>query len=304
VVVSGSVNQRKTHGSRPKPASTVVLVKEGDRALQVCLLKRSSGSDFMPGHYVFPGGTVDEEDKDSLWEDHSDPDVAQWIRAQGRNMAKADILPHTIAAVRETFEEAGILLLQGDRQREEELQPLLDRRSRGELGAGWLKEWVVSKDYRVVLSSLYPWAHWVTPRLRSKRFDTRFFLAVVPRETSCIPDGRETVKGVWMEPREALSSNLTGHVPLSPPTLVTLHELLGHLDLGSLERGLDTQTWGAPRCPRLVSASEGVLLLLPWDRGYEDEASSEPASAGEVLPVGEPFSRMWLHGGIWRPVAI
>ena len=65
-------------------------------------------------------------------------------------MAKADILPHAIAAVRETFEEAGILLLQGDKQREEELKPLLDTRSRGELGAGWLKEWVVSRDYRVM----------------------------------------------------------------------------------------------------------------------------------------------------------
>lgn len=304
MVVPGSMSNMKTHVIQPKPASTVIIVREAGRGLKVCLLKRSRRNDFMPGRYVFPGGALGEEDRDALWGEYAGLDDAQWIHKLGRGMPKVDILPYGIAAIRETFEEAGILLVRRDGHWETDLQWLLEMRRKGELQPGWLKEWVAPRGWMLAISSLYPWAHWVTPEVRSKRFDTRFFLTLVPREVKCIPDGREITQGVWIEPREALLSNLKGHMLLSPPTLVTLHELLVHREMESLEGELESRRWGRPRCPRLVSASEGVLVLLPWDPMYDDEVDPGQVRPGEVLPVGEPFSRMWLHAGIWRPVAV
>ena len=303
MVVSGSMTGTNTHITPPRPASTVIIIRKTGRVPQVCLLKRSKRSPFMAGYHVFPGGTVDEGDKDALWEKHCDIEGPPWIQKPGRDMPEEDLLPYGIAAVRETFEEAGILLAHGDGHREKEIASLSDKRCKGALHSGWLKAWVVSRGWRPSLSNLYPWAHWVTPEVRSKRFDTRFFITFVAREVTCIPDGRETVEGVWVEPGEALSNNLNGRLPLSPPTLITLHELLAYRDAGSLHGALETRTWGTPRCPRLVPASDGALLVLPWDPGFHDEEISWKVGPGDLLPVGKAFSRLWLQAGIWRPVA-
>jgi 8-oxo-dGTP pyrophosphatase MutT (NUDIX family) len=256
----------------------------------------------MPGHYVFPGGIVDAEDRDAVWEKHVLLDHAPWIQPRS-SRSRNGILAYAIAAVRETFEEAGILLAREDGRGERDLSALFSKRHKGQLRSGWLREGVCSRGWKLALSSLHPWAHWITPTIRSKRFDTRFFLAIVPEEHPCIPDGRETVEGVWVDPKEALSSNLSGTMPLSPPTLVTLHELLERQGTGTLGKKLRSRCWGPSRCPRLVPAPEGLLLLLPWDPMYDDERSTAGASAGSVLDVGEPFSRMWLDAGVWRPVA-
>jgi 8-oxo-dGTP pyrophosphatase MutT (NUDIX family) len=291
------------HRDPPQPASTVILVREADGAFQTCLLKRNARSSFMPGHYVFPGGTVDVEDRDARWEEHSDLKNARWMQDLEEGLGKGDMLPYGIAAIRETFEEAGIFLAQKDSDFETNIQTLLDMRSEESLHPGWLMDWAVSTSWRPSMSFLYPWSHWVTPELRSRRFDTRFFLSEILPEAPCIPDGRETVHGVWVQPQDALSNNLTGDKPLSPPTLVTLHELLGHRNLEDLRAELEKRNWGRPRCPRLVPVSEGALLLLPWDPLYHDEVKPGQASPGEILRVGEAFSRMWLHAGTWRPVA-
>lgn len=234
-----------------------------------------------------------------MWETYSDLGDAEWIHSPV-GPAGAGMLPHVVAAIRETFEEAGILLAHTDPG--EDIEELVRTREKGELPSGWLQAWVVSRGWRLAASRLHPWAHWVTPPVRSKRFDTRFFVTVVPRGTSCIPDGRETVQGVWVEPEEALSGNQNGYMALSPPTLVTLHELLVHRNIESLQGALENRMWGTPRCPRLIPATDGFLLLLPWDPVYGHNLRPGRAP-GAVLAVGEPFSRMWLQSGIWRPVA-
>jgi 8-oxo-dGTP pyrophosphatase MutT (NUDIX family) len=303
VVVFGAVNRIYMHRAPPQPASTVILVREADGAFQTYLLKRSAHSGFMPGHYVFPGGTVEAEDRDTRWEEHSDLKNARWMQDLEEGLGKGDMLPYAIAAIRETFEEAGIFVARKDSQFKTHIRNLLGMRSEVSLQPGWLVEWAISTNWRPAMSFLYPWSHWITPEVRSRRFDTRFFLSEVPAESPCTPDGRETVHGVWVEPQVALSNNLTGDMPLSPPTLVTLHELLGYRNLEGLLAELEKRTWGRPRCPRLIPVSEGALLLLPWDPLYHDEVKPGQASPGEILGVGEEFSRMWLHEGMWRPVA-
>ena len=292
----------KNHISWPKPASTIILIREARRGFQVCLLRRRTGSGFMAGYYVFPGGVVDAEDRDPLWKKQCDLEELKWIRKPGSGMPDPDILPYGIAAIRETFEEAGILLAHLDGHGETDMASLVGMRRQDGLPPGWLKEGVVSRGWKPVLSRLYPWAHWITPVVRPKRFDTRFFATLVSRDTACLPDGRETVEGVWLEPEEALTGNLKGDTPLSPPTLVTLHELLTYPDADSLKVSLGNRMWDAPRCPRLVPASEGALLLLPGDPGYDEADGSGQVRPGEILPVGKPFSRMWCRAGIWRPV--
>ena len=95
----------------PRPAATVVLVRDGNMDLEVCLLKRSAKSGFMPGHYVFPGGTVDPQDRDArFWRDHVDMDPAGITERLDGDLPLEEILSYAVAVVRETFEEAGIFL--------------------------------------------------------------------------------------------------------------------------------------------------------------------------------------------------
>jgi hypothetical protein len=139
-----------------------------------------------------------------------------------------------------------------------------------------------------------------------RRFDTRFFVAAAPAGQQCRPDGHETTEGCWISPRRALEENLAGRIPLSPPTLVTLQELLAYPDLETLERALETRDWGAAVFPRLVPLGKenGAVLLEPWDPLYDQEQPGiDPAALpAALLPAGEKFSRLWNGDGIWRPV--
>lgn len=99
--------------------------------------------------------------------------------------------------------------------------------------------------------------------------------------------------------------NLEGRVPLSPPTLVTLHELSGYRRLADLEGALETRPWGLPIFPRLVPFENGAVILEPWDPDYRrDDITFAPQTLEKaVLPLEAPFTRLWLHNGIWRAVA-
>ena len=288
-----------------RPASTVILVREEEGELQVYLLRRSPKSRFFPGSYVFPGGAVDSEDRiRNLWENHIDIGRDEISRQLGGSMTVEEILAHGISALRETFEEAGVFLGRHDKQRRETLKELHDRRLSGGLPKGWFWEWVVSHGWILSFSNLARWAQWLTPELMPRHFDTRFFVAFMTSDQVCTPDTRETTDGIWLSPRKALARNLEGDVPLSPPTLVTLHELLEYLTLADLKKELEARTWGEPRFPRMIRLPMGTLILQPWDpKRYEEVNIDTEELEKAVLPVGEPFSRLWFHEGIWRPVA-
>jgi 8-oxo-dGTP pyrophosphatase MutT (NUDIX family) len=214
-----------------------------------------------------------------------------------------EALAYGFSAIRETFEEAGLFLGRMDQQSSEDLKKLCDRRLSEGLPKGWFWEWILSKGWVLSFSNLARWAHWITPELMPKHFDTRFFVAFMPSDQSCIPDDRETTDGIWLNPRKALFRNLEGEVPLSPPTLVTLHEFLEYPTLADLKRELETRSWGDPRFPRMIRLPEGTIILQPWDPERYEEVEFNPKELEKaLLPVGEPFSRIWLHEGIWRPI--
>lgn len=293
--------------SKPlRPAATVILIRPHKDEFQVYLLKRSEKSGFMGGYYVFPGGTVDFEDRDAvIWRQHVDM-AAEAIRHElGGGMDVEEILAYGVAALRETFEEAGVLIAQQTHQRQDELKKICNRRLKGSLPKGWFRERIASESWTLGFSRLKRWAHWITPELMKQRYDTRFFLTVLSKDQVCRPDRHETVHGIWVTAREGLMGNLSGRIPLSPPTLVTLHELSGYRCMEDLESTLETRSWGPAIFPRLVPVKNEAVILEPWDPDFrQDGITFDPQTLEKaVLPIEAPFSRIWLHKGIWRAIA-
>ncbi|MBN1101840.1 MAG: NUDIX domain-containing protein [Deltaproteobacteria bacterium] len=288
----------------PRPASTVVLVREHEESLQVYLLKRSPGNSFFPGNYVFPGGGVSTVDRDApLWERHLDLPLEEVVRRLGGGLGEEEIVGSGVCAIRETFEEAGVLLCRRREGAGDRFEKICLLRTSEGLPKGWLGKAVEGDGWTLAFSLLARWSHWITPEAMPKRFDTRFFLAFMPSGQSCTPDQRETTHGVWLTPEDALKANLRGETRLSPPTLVTLSDLFPFKSLPEMKAALETRTWGKPLLPVFRPLSGGGVIIEPWDPMYGREFSIDASRlASTVVPVGEPFSRIWYCEGIWRPV--
>jgi 8-oxo-dGTP pyrophosphatase MutT (NUDIX family) len=296
-----------THPQPLPRAATLILVRQHAGALQTYLLRRSPASGFMPGLFVFPGGLVDAADCDEgFWRDHQDLAPQAVIKQLGKGLGFADALSFAVAAVRETFEEAGVFFASKAGASDADLKRAGKRCLEQSRRHGWFRTLVETEGWTPRLSALTPWSHWITPVGMPRRFDTRFFVAVLPEGQDGRPDLREMTDGLWISPQQALAGNMAGHTPLSPPTLVTLHELLGHPTLSAFEQERRGRGWCEPIFPRLVPLGKGrgPMILEPWDPMYgrEDLRIDAGKLPGSVLPPGAPFSRLWNDGGIWKPV--
>ena len=288
-------------------AATVILTRERAGKLQIYLLKRSSKSGFMAGNYVFPGGTLDPEDRDiNLFKTYSDLDLNGIATRFGGDLTAEKALIFCVAAIRETLEEAGVFIARNEENLKEEMEQVCSLRLTANLTKDWFAKLVAGAQWRLTLTALSRWSHWITPEQMKRRFDTRFFLADMPADQYCRPDSRETVQGLWISPEEGLADNLDGTIPLSPPTLVTLHELLKYQSLKDLQTKSRQRPWGQPIFPRLVPLAKGAVIVEPWDPQYREKEIRIALDAlpTSILPVGEPFSRIWYDGRLWRPVRV
>ena len=280
----------------PSPAATLILVRQAAPGFEVYLLRRSTGSAFMPGAWVFPGGNLETDDHAvGFWRRQSDVPVERLSVHLGGPVAK--MLPFAVAAIRETWEEAGLLLTE---------PPAALTRPDPEAGhAGPFSGLFGSRGPHLALSRLGRWHHWITPERSPKRFDTYFFTAIVDPDQSCTPDCREVTDGTWMRPLQALTASRRGTLPLSPPTLVTLHQLLPFGDLEQLNAELRNRSWPGAIMPRQWPLENGFLLIAPWDPEYFAPRVSvaEKELDRAILPVGSTFSRLWYRQGICLPVA-
>lgn len=206
----------------PRPASTVVLI---DHMSRVYLTKRPATMKFLAGFYVFPGGAVEEGDYvvDHAYITHS-------ISNEPFSSA------HYIAAVREIFEEVGILFgSQGDgfpiqfqKETEQEYRRLLVNR---DISFAQLLE---QENIRLHLDCLRYFGHRITPKESAYRFDTRFFLAELPEGQTPKPDLNEIDKAFWIAPEEALLSYQNGNMLLAPPTVTALQTVINYQKGGAL----------------------------------------------------------------------
>lgn len=207
----------------PRPAATVILLRQATQGLEVFLLKRSGLSDVLGGAYVFPGGKLDAADSDAeviARIDTPPAALAEALAEEGLDPVHAAALH--VAAARETFEECGILLT-----RDATHAIAQDAGERARQGKAF-SELLTELDLHLSLSSLVPWSRWITPRMPSvmnKRFDTRFFVAAVPDGLVASHDNRETTESAWLSPRTALDQYWSREIELAPPQIMTLAHL-------------------------------------------------------------------------------
>lgn len=250
-----------------KPAATVVLLRDAPAGPQVFLLRRVATMAFAAGRYVFPGGSVDPEDTklpDSAW---AGPPVAAWSTLLRADPALVRGL--VAAAVRETFEESGVLLA-GPAAGEvvaDVTGPVWEARRRGLVSRELSFARLLAETGLLLRSDLLrAWAHWITPEIEERRYDTRFFVAALPAGQRTRDVGGESDRTQWLSPAEALAEQRGGRLAMLPPTAVTLRELSGFASVAEvLEAGgrRDVQ----PRLPRVVFDAQSARLILPPEDG-------------------------------------
>ncbi len=263
-------------------ATTVVLLRprtsEGGPTFETLLLERAPTSSFLAGAHVFPGGRVDPEDRDPAWRSCCDglDDIAARLAPV---LSPAEAVAHAIAGIREVFEETGLFLGRAsvsEAELEVVRRDLIHRQIT-------FKDWCLASGARLSLGALLPWAHWITPEAERKRFDTWFLLAVVARDArvSVIPG--EVVTGAWHSPQAALAAHDEDRLVLAPPTVRTLEEFEGHVDLDALCAASRTRTLAAI-LPRLIQSPHGPVIVLPGDPDYGP-------TPGPALPGSTRFVR-------------
>ncbi len=290
-----------------RQASTVILVREKNDALEVYLLRRSTKSGFMGGLYVFPGGVVDPDDNGiDDWIPHIDLDYRQMEnQVGGSNISNEDALGFGIAAIRETLEESGVLIASVKNKIQKNIDDIAAYRLNENLPKSWFKTKIMDENWTLSFSSLGRWSHWITPKLMKKRFDTRFFIVLMPENQTCVPDNMETKHGIWFTPKDALEQNLETKIPLSPPTVVTLTQLSDFKNLRELKLEIKNRSWGEPISPRLVPSPAGPVIIEPWDSMWDSNCEIDTLNLQDkVLPPGSKFSRIWCDKGVWKPVGL
>lgn len=292
--------------AQPRPAATLIPVRDGDRGIEVFMLQRSHQASFVPGGFVFPGGAVDARD--------ADPRFAQ--SAPGLDALAADrilgvegALPYWVAAVRECYEEAGLLLaVDRDGRLPGPEHPVFAGDSallRRQLASGTLPFAAFCRDFGLVpaLDRLVYFAHWVTPVGLPRRFDTRFFLCVAPPGQVPAHDDAETIGHMWIDPARALEGHRAGEFEMMFATVKTLQALaaFGNTDALMLHaRRLDR----VPKHePRVSTAGGRRRVLIAGDAAYAEVGKLDPLGGGKVSCVIEPGAATALSPHVRRVTA-
>jgi len=249
----------------PKDAATVMLVRDTAAGLEVFLQRRVMGMAFAGGMTVFPGGGVDRRDADTSLAWHGPP-PAWWANRFACDVGMARAL--VCAAVRETFEESGVLLAgPSETTVVADVRPFAEARAQlvnRELSmAGFLAEagLVLRADL------LRPWSDWVTPIEETRRFDARFFLAALPEGQRADGDTSEAQDTRWQRPGDALDDWKAGRSGLLPPTWTTLAELE---ECASVADAMARERVIEKLMPKVARDGDILRIVLPGDPLYDD----------------------------------
>lgn len=279
------------------PAATCVVLRPGPRAPEVLLVRREPRASFMPHLHVFPGGRVDA--LDAARPNGTPPPIPFSPGEPVPPWTDVLLSAAPMAAVRECFEESGVLLarLSPNEGHRGPRKPAVDPAVRSAVHRGEASFVGVCTDHGWLpaLDRLVPFARWVTPEAEPRRFDTLFFAAEVPADTQAECDGRETVDHCWTTPARALDQHAAGELHLAPPTWAVLRDLV------IASSCPDALRWAAgcrivPIVPVVHhDEDERPVLLLPGDR-LGPPARPLPSPAGTITRIyGSPMG--------WRGVS-
>lgn len=258
----------------PAPAATVVLLRDRPAGgFEILLMQRHRRSSFAPGDFVFPGGKLEPDDNPedaARW--CTGLDVAGAARTLALDDAPATALGYWIGAIRETFEEAGVLLATTADGRPVRLSAdtIADYRRaiRADNRAFWTL--IRKEDLRLATDRLVYFAHWITPAGLPQRFDTRFFAAPMPDGQEAVGDDHEIVSLRWLSPREALDAHQRGELSLRNPTVRNLMLLDGAASSAEVLARLRGRPVTTVR-PKVVFDAQGNRKVFnPWDPGYDE----------------------------------
>ena len=257
-----------------RPASTVMLLRDSEHDMEVFMMQRTTTAAFASGMYVFPGGRVDDVDGaselDDLCEGLTDAEASDLLRVPSGGLA------YWVAAIRESFEEAGVLLARDERgdfvrlNDPDSQQRFAAARHALHDGALSLAEFCRREGLRLAVDTISYVSHWVTPVGEKRRFDTRFFVAVAPPAQDLMHDDKETIASLWVTPTDALGRAERGELAMIPPTVANLQFLAPHHSTSAAVAAAQTIGVPTPIVPKLRYGSDGrvVEVLFPDDPDY------------------------------------
>lgn len=284
-----------------RPAATLVLTKDTDEGPKILLLQRTWAAVFMPGYFVFPGGAVDDQEDSGRAHviGQGDTEISQTM---AMDEGGADFM---LAAVRECFEEAGILLaldcngaeLTQDHPAHGDREALL----KGELT---LAELCHRHNLTIPLDRLAYLGHWVTPPGPPRRFDTRFFIAVAPKGQRASHDGVETINHVWLSPAKAMEDHRSGRRLLGLPTIGTLRILADFETTEALMRYAHANPpEPTPSKPWPAVKKGKTVILEPGSPAYDEAIKLDPEGEGTTHANIVPGEAVEVAAGVIRLTA-
>lgn len=269
-----------------RDAATVMLLRDGSDGPEVCLMQRNLNSDFVGGAYVFPGGAVDPADAEVAVAQRC-PDLDD-VEASRRLGLAVGGLAFWVAAIRESFEEAGVLLARhADGRRLDLSGPGTAERFAGHRDdvdneRRTIAEVAVQEDLHLDVGQLHYFSRWITPLGAHRRYDTRFFVCAAPEGQEVVEDSRELIGTQWLTPAEALRRHDAGDITMIFPTVRTLVALsrfdradavLDHARAQSRVEGI---------LPTISDGDDGMRIVLPGDPehvgGVYDAWTARPLS--------------------------
>ncbi|MDG1225581.1 MAG: NUDIX hydrolase, partial [Burkholderiales bacterium] len=276
----------------PRPAATVILIRDGHSGLEVLLGEKTSKVNFAAGAFVFPGGAVDGDDRREnflLKSVLTDSEAAQHLGLS------EGAINYWIAAIRECFEEVGILYANYSEDSKKSQNDLAMFRSekRDELARGEINfhQALKEENLQLEIDKLQYFSRWVTHAGSPRRYDTRFFIARMPEGQSAQHDGGELVDHRWLTPNEALKLSGEGKLNLMFPTQKTIEKLAEFSEVEDALNYARSNLPVTPMTPRVSIGSEGNKLLLPGDYAYAEAGKLDPRQLGTVsyeIKAGEP----------------
>ena len=291
----------------PRPAATVILARDTDHGIEVFMMQRTTEVVFAKGMHVFPGGAIDPTDHHaeiaSLCVGLSDDQASQMLGIERGGLA------YWIAAIRECFEEAGLML--GYRHEDElvrldgpEAVRLAELRTALSENKLTFVDVLKAEQFRVATDKIAYYSHWITQAGRPKRYDTRFFVAQAPAAQTAKQDDYETVGHRWVRPAEAIEKSRLGEIDLMFPTIKTLESLSRFATVQEL---LDYAR--TPKPKQLMSPHSGLgrdgqtHTLIPGDYAFAEIRKLDPNNKGQAKTYIEPGQPVEIAPDVWRVTA-